>query len=131
MALNIVLLTALAFFAVGVLSDDDHDVLNHFKANLEDCIKEVPVDKAMVISFFKESVFTEDKNLKCFLHCFHVKLKFVNEDGVVNVDEMKNVILSLAKDKDKAMDVIEKCSKIKDDDKCETSFEIAKCLRIK
>ncbi|KAF5297535.1 hypothetical protein FQR65_LT09966 [Abscondita terminalis] len=128
MALNIVIISVLAIFAIGVLSDDEYDILNRFKTKIDECITETKVDRGIVESLFEDSVFTEDKALKCFIHCFHVKLNFVNENGVVNVDEMKNVILPLAKDKVQATGIIEKCSKINEGDKCETAFAMEKCF---
>ncbi|KAF5297537.1 hypothetical protein FQR65_LT09968 [Abscondita terminalis] len=128
MALNTTLFLILSFFVVNIISDE-YDIINQFKDHIDECIKEIQIDRGMVVSFFKNGAFKEDKNLKCFLYCLHVKIKFVNENGVANVGEMKNVILPIAVDKAKTEAVIEKCSKIKENDKCETSFEIDKCLR--
>ncbi|KAF5297538.1 hypothetical protein FQR65_LT09969 [Abscondita terminalis] len=129
MAIIAVLFSIVSLFVVGAFSEDDHNILTHLKTEIDECMKEVQVDKALVVSLLKEKVYTEDKNLKCFVHCLHVKLNFVNEEGVANVDEMKKMILSMAKDKDTATETIEKCSKINEGDKCETAFAMCKCLR--
>ncbi|KAF5297540.1 hypothetical protein FQR65_LT09971 [Abscondita terminalis] len=131
MALHIILFSVFSFCAVDVLSDDNHDILHHFKGQIDECMKEIRVDRALVESFLKENVFSEDKNFKCFLHCLQIKLNVINENGDVNIEEMKNVIFPFVEDKEKAAAEIEKCSKIKEDDKCETSFEMVKCLSTK
>ncbi|KAF5297534.1 hypothetical protein FQR65_LT09965 [Abscondita terminalis] len=128
MALNIIILSILSVCAIGAYSDDDFNQLEHFKSEIDECVKEIKIDRGIVESFYKDGVPNPDKNLKCFLHCLYVKIKILNENGDVNVDEMKNVVLPLAKDKTKAMALIEECSKIKEDDKCETAFAIEECF---
>ncbi|KAK4885847.1 hypothetical protein RN001_002118 [Aquatica leii] len=90
----------LIFFGKA-FSDNSSDVFAKFKSNAEECFKEIHVSKEMVETFFKDGVFTDDKNLKCFINCLQLKLKVINEDGVANVDEMKKVLLPLAQDKAK------------------------------
>ncbi|KAF5297532.1 hypothetical protein FQR65_LT09963 [Abscondita terminalis] len=113
---------------MGVFSDTGHDMFSHFKDNFDECVKETKIDKALVETFFKEGS-PADEDLKCFIYCLHIKLKFIDENGVANADEIKNALLQFADDKAKAAATIEKCSKIKESDKCETSYEIAKCLK--
>ncbi|KAF5285762.1 hypothetical protein FQR65_LT13062 [Abscondita terminalis] len=94
----------------------------------EECIKEGNVNKELVNALYMNGVFAEDKSLKCFLHCLHLKLKFINDNGVVNIDEIKSQMLPLANDVAKSTVMIEGCAKIKESDGCETAFKMAKCL---
>ncbi|KAF5297536.1 hypothetical protein FQR65_LT09967 [Abscondita terminalis] len=128
MALNIVILSILSVLVTGVFSDDDYHLFNTFKDKIDVCINEIKVEKGLVKLLFQEGVFTEDNNLKCFLQCLHVKLNFITVNGVANVEEMKKVILPLAKQKDKASEIIEKCALINESDKCEMAFKFQKCL---
>ncbi|KAF5297539.1 hypothetical protein FQR65_LT09970 [Abscondita terminalis] len=129
MALNRVHFLLVSLFALSVLSDDNHNtLLTQFKTHIDECIDEIQVDKEIVEKSFKEGEFPDDKNLKCFFHCLHVKLNILNEDGVLNVEGMKNAILSVVNDKNKAT-LMENCSKIQKVDKCDTAFEMSKCFR--
>ncbi|KAF5297533.1 hypothetical protein FQR65_LT09964 [Abscondita terminalis] len=129
MELNIVIISVLSLVPIEVLSegDDYYNLLNRLKIAIGECIQDTTTDGGMRESLFK-GVFTEDKNLKYFLHCLYAKLNFVNEFGVVNVDEIKNAFLPVAKDKAKVAAIIEQCSKTNEDDAFETAFDIGKCL---
>ncbi|KAF5297542.1 hypothetical protein FQR65_LT09973 [Abscondita terminalis] len=82
MKLNTAFIFVFSVFVVGAFSDDSNDLLNNFKAQSDECIAKTNVDPKLVESLLKDAVFTEDKNLKCFIHCLHVKIKFINENGV-------------------------------------------------
>ncbi|KAF5285761.1 hypothetical protein FQR65_LT13061 [Abscondita terminalis] len=104
---------------------DSPDLLTNLKIKGEECIKEGNVNKELVDALYMNGVFAEDKSLKCFLHCLHLKLKFINDNGVVNIDEIKSQMLPLADDVAKSTVMIEGCAKIKESDGCETAFKMS------
>nr|QJF45548.1 odorant-binding protein 3 [Aethina tumida] len=95
------------------------------KQNREECVKETGVDPVL-IDKADQGDFSDAPKLKCFAKCFYQKAGFLNAQGEVLIDVVKEKIPAEA-NKEEALAIIEKCKELKGQDACETAFLIHKC----
>ncbi|CAD7087143.1 unnamed protein product [Hermetia illucens] len=73
---------------------------------------------------------------KCLIACLMKKLGVLEEDGElspINVNDLRQKIKSFGGDAEKALQIItavaDKCSSLKEEDVCETAYQIHLCVR--
>lgn len=90
---------------------------------VEPCVKESNANPAAVEKLIRNSEFSDDKNLKCFIKCLYTKAGVMSDDGKFSAEELKKTL----EDGD-SPDVINKCKDLKGSDNCDTAFLVSKCI---
>ncbi|XP_061388512.1 general odorant-binding protein 56d-like [Musca vetustissima] len=90
-----------------------------------ECIAQEKITPEQAIEFSKGEFTKADKNVKCYANCFLTKAGVV-VDGVVQTSVvMEKMGPTVGEEKLKA--TMEKCSKLKGSDHCETAFMMFEC----
>lgn len=99
----------------------NHPELDRYE---EQCFEKLGIEKPN----FREGKFASFKNLKCMMNCKMIKMGIMNESGEINLEKLiKYFNPNNDADKD---ELISKCSSIDEDDLCNKSFAIIKCLKV-
>lgn len=99
------------------------DVLDELS---DECAKETHVPLDFIHQAEKGTV-TEDKT--CYSMCLFKKAGFINDDGELQLDIVKEQVPAVEKEEDRPSSIasIEKCKDLKGKDLCETCFLIHRC----
>ncbi|KAF2881144.1 hypothetical protein ILUMI_25018 [Ignelater luminosus] len=116
---GIIVLTVLLF----ACSNGDDEMLEKLEKFVEPCVKESNANPAAVEKLIKNSEFSDDNTIKCFLKCVYTKAGVMSEDGKFNADELKKTL-----EDDQSPDLVNKCKDLKGSDNCDTAFLVAKCM---
>lgn len=104
------------------LSEEQRERVRKFR---EDCTKETKVNPEL-IDRADRGDFSDDRNLKCFAKCFYLKAGFINDAAELQLDVIKSKIPKEA-NRERALEIIEKCKDVKGSDPCETAYAIHRC----
>lgn len=91
----------------------------------QECLNETDVDPNLVYGADRGE-FPEDEKLKCFAKCFYRKVGFIDDAAEVQLDHIRSKIPD-GEDRQKALDVIEKCKGTEGKDACDKAYRLHKC----
>nr|WCD39077.1 odorant-binding protein 2 [Euplatypus parallelus] len=113
-------------FTISMITSQDftEEQRKQIIQNRQECIAETKVNPDL-IEKADQGDFSEDDTLKCFTKCFYQKAGFVNENGEVQLEVIKDKLPAQA-DREKALEIVEKC-KMEGKDPCDTVYLIHKC----
>ncbi|KAF7272389.1 hypothetical protein GWI33_014816 [Rhynchophorus ferrugineus] len=120
----------LVMFSIAVLVKGElftKEELTKLKQYEDDCIKESGVDKSTLIRVVQNKEYVDDPKLKEHILCCCKKLKFVNDDGTVNKDQLTEKFVEKFKHKKAVEEAVKTCG-IKKDTAVDTAFEMVKCF---
>lgn len=104
------------------LTDEQRDRVRKYR---EECTEETKVDPELINRADKGD-FVDDGNLKCFAKCFYMKAGFMNDEAELQMDVIKSKIPTEA-NRERALEIIEKCKGITGADSCDKAYAIHKC----
>ncbi|XP_052891467.1 general odorant-binding protein 56d-like [Anopheles moucheti] len=102
------------------------DQVRRIHQNARECVKETGILPKNAFRVLSGDFSVDTMKAKCFVKCFLDRAGFIDEDGVIQQDVIREK-LAVGLETGKVNDLIKKCT-VEGTDECDTAYQMYKCF---